>query len=234
MTMVIVLVTFFTLHKIDEYREESRLAKNRTKFQEKLLQLSKELEQSLPHIVALFPENIIQAIENKIFMEKPIHRELTKLLTAITASLPNEPDIFLLMPANHPYQYRKIWVTNGYQEFNQWNHESNPPTPANPLEHEEYGFNGHRIRQQFFTQLPNKLEHQLVEALLKGNQQTLKKPMKGNVIDNTNPSTWGLLKLNDKIVALIYLESSVMEYDYDNERVSKGLFHTGPTQLISN
>jgi uncharacterized membrane protein len=210
--VVVVLVTFFTLHKIDEYREESRLARNRILFKEKLIKQSKELENALSDVVTLFPEPIIQAIENKTFMEKPMHQELAKLLSAINASLPEAPKVSLLIPASHPYQYSKIWITYRYDEWNR-----------------EYE-NGERVYQQFFTQLPNPSERELVEALFNGSSPPLETLMDGQFIDNTNPSAWGLLKLNDKVVSLICLEGDITGY----ERVREEVFHPGPSKLISN
>ena len=217
--IAMVLVSFLIFHQIDEYREEARLAKNRVEFQEKLNKQSQELDKSLSQIITLFPDALLEAIHNKSLMEKQTSKELVKLLTAISASLPQIPHIALLMPAeHHPYQYQKIWITPEYDY--RYYDESD----------EQNVLKGHDTHQQFFTQLPNVVEREVIEVLFKGKIKPLSKRLSGKFIDNTEPSSWGVLKYQEDIVALIFLEGDIEGYG----RVRNKIFHAGPKTLISN
>ncbi len=204
--IVSILVAFFVAEKIDDYRENSRIAKNRIEFQNKLDKQSKALANSLSEVVTLFPENILQVLENKSFFEKKAKKELIAFLDAISASLPQEPEVALLIPTMPPYQYAKIWVM---------------PDRYNSDKTE---------KQQFFTQFSNDVEKEIVEALFKGEVQRLKVSLKGHFIDNSEPSAWGILKFNDKIVALIFLSQSIDGY----YNIRDDIFHSGTEKLISN
>jgi len=217
--IAMVLVSFLIFHQIDEYREEARLAKNRVEFQEKLNKQSQELDKSLSQIITLFPDALLEAIHNKSLMEKQTSKELVKLLTAISASLPQIPQIALLMPAeDHPYQYQKIWITPEYDY--RYYDESD----------EQNVLKGHDTHQQFFTQLPNVVEREVIEVLFKGKIKPLSKRLSGKFLDNTEPSSWGVLKYQEDIVALIFLEGDIEGYG----RVRNKIFHAGPKTLISN
>lgn len=208
--VIMVLVSFLIFHQIDKYREQTRLAKNRVEFQEKLDKQSQELEQSLSQMITLFPNSILQAIRNQSLLAKPTKQELTKFLSAISASLPQAPQIELLMPAAQPpYQYHQIWITSEY----------------------EYRYNDeHDIHQQFFTQLPNAVEREVVEVLLKGKIKPLTNRLQGKFLDNTEPSSWGVLKYQEHIVGLILLKGEIEGYNL----VRNKIFHAGPQSIISN
>jgi hypothetical protein len=199
-------VAFFVGEQIDDYRENSRIAKNRIEFQNKLDKQSKALANSLSEVVTLFPENILQAIENKSVFEKPAKKKLVAFLDAVSASLPEEPEVALLIPTMPPYQYAKIWV-------------SPDRYCSDKME-----------KQQFFTQFSNDVEKGIVEALFKGEVQSVKVSLKGHFIDNSEPSAWGILKFNDKIVALIFLSQSIDGY----YNIRDEIFHLGTEKLISN
>jgi hypothetical protein len=210
--IISILIAFLALQTIDEYREENRLAKNRIEFQEKLDKQSKALAESLSQMVTLFPSSLLQAIENKqVFKIKPKYEEdeLIKFLNAISVSLPQQPGIALLIPATPPYKYGKISF----------------------MSDNKYGYDPYKTEgQQFFIQFPNEVEKEIVETLFQGKTQMLKASLKGNFIDNSEPSAWGILKFNDKIVALIFLIQHIEGYG----RVRDEIFHSGPEILISN
>jgi hypothetical protein len=206
-----VLVTFFAFHKIDKYREESRLAKNRVEFKAKLEKQSKELGESLSHLVTRFPDKILQEIESKTVLKEPAEGEedeLKKLLGAISSSLSQNPSVVLLVPANPPYKYCQIGVYHS---------------------HYEYGHNKSAFRQ-FFLQFPDHVETEVIDALFLEKIKPLKASLKGHFIDNSDPSVWGILKYRSKVVALIYLEGTIGGYG----RVREKIFHSGPKKLISN
>ncbi|MDM8560501.1 hypothetical protein [Candidatus Parabeggiatoa sp. HSG14] len=217
--IVMVFVNFFIFHQIDKYREQARLAKNRVEFQEKLNKQSQELDRSLSQIITLFPDSILQAMHKKSLLEKQTGKELVKLLSAISASLPEIPQIALLMPAaHHPYKYHKIWITPEYDY--RYYDESD----------EEIVLKGHDTHQQFFTQLPNVVEREVIEVLFKGKIKPLTQHLNGKFLNNSEPSSWGILKYQEKIVALIFLKEDIEGY----RKVRKTIFHTGPKTLISN
>jgi len=218
--IAMVLVSFLIFHQIDQYREEARLAKNRVEFQEKLNKQSEELDKSLSQIITLFPDALLEAIHNHSVMEKPTIKELSKLLSAISASLPQIPQIALLMLAEqHPYQYQKIWITPEYESRYSKGYYS-----------EKTVLKAHDTHQQFFTQLPNVVEREVIDVLFKGKIKPLTKRLSGKVLDNTEPSSWGVLKYQEDIVALIFLEGDIEGYG----RVRDKIFHAGPKTLISN
>jgi len=210
--IISILFAFLALQTIDEYREESRLAENRVEIQEKLDKQSKALAESLSQIVTLFPSNILQAIENKKVLKiKPKDKEdeLIKFLNAISVSLPQQPGIALLIPAMPPYKYGKISFMSDHR----------------------YGYDPEKTEgRQFFMQFPNEVENEMVEALFQGKTQMLKTSLKGNFIDNSEPSAWGILKFNGKIIALIFLIQRIEGY----EQVRDEIFHSGSEILISN
>jgi len=148
------LVAFFVAEKIDDYRENSRIAKNRIEFKNKLDKQSKALANSLSEVVTLFPENILQVLENKSFFEKKAKKELVAFLDAISASLSQEPEVALLIPTMPPYQYAKIWVST-----------------------DRY-CSDKTEKQQFFTQFSNDVEKEIVEALFKGEVQRVNVSLK--------------------------------------------------------
>ncbi len=217
--IAMVLVSFLIFHQIDQYREEARLAKNRVEFQEKLNKQSQELDKSLSQIITLFPDALLEAIHNHSVMEKPTSKELVKLLSAISASLPKIPQIALLIPAEQqPYQYQRIWITPEY-DYRCYDESD-----------EQNLLKGHDTHQQFFTQLPNVVEREVIDVLFKGKIKPLSKRLSGKFLDNTEPSSWGVLKYQEDIVALIFLEGDIEGYG----RVRNKIFHAGPKTLISN
>ncbi len=215
-----VLVTFFIFHKIDEYREESRLAKNRVEFREKLVQQSKQLDKSLSHIVTLFPNTILQSFDNQTIQEKPATQELVKLLGAISLSIPDEPQVALLIPTKPPYKYQKIWISSKHRVVGSYK----------GFDESEKILSSHKAHQQFFTQFSNPIENDIVAALFLGKIKPLKASLEGHFLDNSEPSTWGILKYNNKMVALIYIEGTIEGYG----RVRSEIFHSGPDNIISN
>lgn len=200
--IISIFIAFLALQTIDEYREENRLAKNRIEFQEKLDKQSKALAESLSQIVTFFPSSLLQAIENKQVFKITPKDEEDELIKFLNA-------ISISLP-----QQPGIALLI-------------PATP--PYKYGKISFMSDKGRQ-FFMQFPNEVENEIVETLFQGKTQMLKASLKGNFIDNSEPSAWGILKFNDKIVALIFLIQHIEGYG----RVRDEIFNSGSEILISN
>ncbi|MGB3299594.1 MAG: hypothetical protein WBA76_15120, partial [Phormidesmis sp.] len=68
---------------------------------------------------------------------------------------------------------------------------------------------------------------------------TLKKPLKGQFMSNTVPSSWGVLKRNGKIIAIAYIQSNQFPAadpysPYSPPSPQHDTYHNGPDNLLSN
>jgi len=70
----------------------------------------------------------------------------------------------------------------------------------------------------------------IVEILFQGKIKPLTSRLRGEFLDNTDPSSWGVLKYQKDIVGLIFLNGNIEGYG----RVRNKIFHAGPKTMISN
>lgn len=89
------------------------------------------------------------------------------------------------------------------------------------------------LSTQLYTGFPSKKETRVIEQLFSGKLVALKAPLKGNVINNNIPSSWGVLKHNSRAIAVVYLQAKGSPNGYPVP--SNGDFHhNGPASLLTN
>jgi hypothetical protein len=203
----------------DHFRNQAATKASEAEF----IQAQSEINSSLDQVLDLFTAPLIEAIETNTLTEKGQLSSLTKLSSAVQSSFPNSPIMALVLPAPQPpYKYMRIDSSSISA--------SSGKTVLSP---------------KLFSTFPNKTETQAIEQLFAGKLPAITEPLSGQVINNTVPSAWGLLKSNGKIIAVVYLQSEYYqgiatpdaEYSsgYSDPAVASSTFHhNGPEALISN
>jgi hypothetical protein len=142
-------------------------------------QIQESVDQSLPKVLKLFTPSLLKSIQTNTISAS----EINQLFESVTVSLPHAPSLALLIPAKQPYKYYKI------------------DRQAIAL-----GKNGvPYLQPQFYLGFPTQLETKVVDQLFSKQVYALKTGLNGVFIKNTNPSSWGVLKLNNQAIALVYL-----------------------------
>ncbi|MBW4551173.1 MAG: hypothetical protein KME35_08705 [Aphanocapsa sp. GSE-SYN-MK-11-07L] len=138
--------------------------------------------------------------------------DLRQLLQSVTISFPNQPALALLIPADPPYKYSRI-----DQQAIQLNRKSN----------------AFFLSPQRFVGFPSSLEAKVVDQLFSGQNPKFTSGLNGVFINNTQPSSWGVLRYNNRVIALVYLG-----VDYQcpgpSEFVKARCVHPGPVSLHAN
>lgn len=216
-TIVTVILAFFVFHKIDEYRKQEIFARDAEKFAERLKNESKQLEEALIKVLPAFPEDLLQKMGDRTTLENTdCLKELTNFLRAVSLSIPDNPEVKLLTYANAPYKYLVISMAK----------QNNEGYYEDTDEYESY--------KQSYLVFSKELENKVVESLLKGNWQPLTEPLRGDFIDNTEPSSWGILKSGEQVVAIVLLTKPVERYYFNQLREKKSFSHSGPAKIHSN
>lgn len=214
-TIVTVILAFFVFHKIDEYRKQEIFARDAEKFAERLKNESKQLEEALIKVLPAFPEDLLQKIGDRTTLENTdCFKELTNFLRAVSLSIPDNPEVKLLTYANEPYKYLVISMAEAEQYY------------ENTDKYNWY--------KQSYLIFSKELENQAIENLFKENWQPLTEPLRGDFIDNTNPSSWGVLKLGGQVIAILLLKKPVDSYYFDQLREKRSFNHLGPAKIHSN
>lgn len=156
---------------------------------------SKELSEHFFIVLNYFSEDLIDYLE-KNAIEKE-NKKMLQLINAINVSSPYSPTIEILIPASKPYKYCKLRTSYSNEKF----------------------------ERQCFTSLPNKKEEEIIDDLFRGKIKPIDFPLSGIFIDNTVVGTWGALKHNQKIVALLTYKTSGSVYE---------TFTKGPDVFICN
>lgn len=182
-----------------------------------------ELNQSAPEILSLFTPPILEGLENNTLAEKGQLGNTSKLFQAIQTSFPQAPYATILTQASQaPYKYALITPNSIRADSGN--------TTLNP---------------ELYTAFPEEQESKAVEQLFAGKLPNVSEPLAGKFLDNTVPSTWGLLKRNDKVIAVVSLKASENNYDpyrgnnmplpYPNrDYTALDFHHDGPDQLFTN
>ncbi|MEM9091234.1 MAG: hypothetical protein AAGC93_21150 [Cyanobacteria bacterium P01_F01_bin.53] len=182
------------------------------------IQTQADMDDSMSEVLALFSPPLLEGLENNTLAEKGQLGNMAKLFNAIATSFPHTPVATVLIPANQaPYKYARI-------DGRSLKSNTNGKITLSP---------------ELYTTFPDKREAEAIEQLFAGTLPTLIEPLEGQLLNNTVPSSWGLLKRNDNIIAVVYLAEGYDEpYDnqnyYDYYPSSTEFHHDGPDKLLTN
>lgn len=227
---IMIGLAFIAFHQIDNYRKQLIFAQDSEKFAKRLETNAHTLEEALAKVIPTFPKSLIQTIAEHDLSQptEELDIELTQFLSALSLSIVGNPKVALLVCANDPYHYVKITVTeenNDYMEYEEYE-EGNTGRTNKAI--------GYELRKQLYIQFSNGLENKLVENLFQQKLYPLTEPLAGDFIDNTEPSSWGILKFGDEVIAILLLERPINNYYVENVlRAKKKFYHKGPTKIYA-
>ncbi|MGB7083981.1 MAG: hypothetical protein WBD47_00390 [Phormidesmis sp.] len=188
---------------------------------ENFYQTQADMNQSMSQVLPLFTPPLLEGLENNTLAEQGQLGNTAKLFNAIKTSFSHTPLTTVLVPANQaPYKYASI-------DSNSIRSNNAGKTILSP---------------ELYTTFPNEQESQAIEQLFAGNLPTIEQPLAGKVLDNTLPSSWGILKRDGKIIAVVSLKTDrygspdpYLSPAYPNSSAAKTPFHhNGPDELLSN
>ena len=201
-------------------RIRARVARQETLEQFNQAQL--ELNRTAPQILDLFTPPILEGLENNTLAEQGQLGNTSKLFQAIQSSFPQSPRTTLLVKADQvPYKYSLIKP------------ESIKTANSNKL----------TLTPELYTTFPQAAETEAVEQLFAGQLPTISEPLQGKFLNNTLPSTWGVLKRNNQVIAIVSLQNINSQFSdpyaipaaYSNsDNQQSKLHHKGPGELFSN
>ena len=189
---------------------------------ERFNQAQVELNQTAPEILSLFTPPILEGLENNTLTEQGQLGNTIKLFQAIQTSFPQSPYTTLLTRADQaPYKYAVITPNNIRANNNKLT-----------------------LIPEFYTAFPESQEAEAVEQLFAGELPNLSNPLEGQFLDNTVPSTWGVLRRNNQVIAVVSIQAGIDQYadpygspglTYPNNNPRWSDFHhDGPGELFSN
>ena len=180
-------------------------------------QAQNDLNTALDQVLDLFSPPLLEAIETNTLSEKGQLGNLSKLLSAVQTSFPHSPTATLIVPAAQPpFKYARI-------------NSSNIRSAGNGSKLS--------LAPQLYATFPTAKETEVIEQLFAGKLPTLQESLSGQVINNTVPSSWGVLKRNGKVIAILYLQSNTfpgidpaLPSPYSS--LPSPYHHSGPKRLI--
>ncbi len=174
------------------------------------IQAQNDLDTAMSEVLTLFTPPLLEALDTNTLAEKGQLGNMSKLFTAIESSFPHRPMVKLIVRSPQaPFKYASL---------NKGSIRSN---------------NGQTVLvPELYAAFPNERESKAIEQLFAGDLPVISEPLAGQIINNTLPSTWGVLKRNGQIMAVAYLQSNEF-YDFVPYG-SSALSHDGPATLISN
>lgn len=181
-----------------------------------------DLNQATPQILNLFTPPILEGLENNTLGEQGQLGNTSKLFQAIRASFPQAPYTTLLVKADQaPYQYALIKPDSIKSANNQGRLTLVP---------------------EFYTAFPQPQEASAVEQLFSGELPSISEPLEGKFLSNTVPSSWGVLRRNNRVIAIVSLQTLGDRYDdpyargayYNPYNLPLQFHHDGPDELYSN
>ncbi|WP_027845081.1 hypothetical protein [Mastigocoleus testarum] len=203
-----IALLFGGLEVITQVRTQSSIQTAQAEFN----QTQNTMDRSAKQVLGLFTQQLLEAIDTNTLAEKGELGNLRKLLNSIQASFPNQPSTTVVIKATQaPYEYASI--------------------NANSIKSNKQGqlF----LSPQLYTGFPTKQETQIIKQLFSGKLVAPKDPLKGSVIKNTIPSSWGLLKRNNRAIAVVYLEAKYSP-NGDPNLFNQDFHHNGPASLLTN
>ncbi|MEO0457273.1 MAG: hypothetical protein AAF152_11945 [Cyanobacteria bacterium P01_A01_bin.114] len=204
------------LQVINQVRAQSAVQAAEAKFYQNQI----EMDQSVDQILDLFTPPLLEAIDTNTLAEKGQLGNLRKLLISIQSSFPQQPSMAILTPATQePYKYTRI-------DTNTINANQQGQLYLSP---------------KLYTSFPSEQETQVIEQLFSGKLSSPTEPLAGQVINNTVPSSWGVLKHEGQVAAVVYLQAGAFD-DYGQpfqnqppyRSNNRKFHHDGPDSLLSN
>lgn len=190
------------LQIVNQVRAQEAIQTARAEFNQTQMDMNQTTEQ----VLKLFTPALLEGLGTNMLPEKGQLSNLSKLFSSIQASFPHRPTTAILVPATQaPYQYARI-DSGSIQANNQGQLFLSP---------------------QLYTGFPSVRETEAVEQLFSGQLPEINGALPGNIINNTVPSSWGVLRHNGRIISLVYLRASDPLFD-------QSFHHDGPEKLLSN
>jgi len=178
--------------------------------QAEFVQAQNDLDTSMAQVLTLFTPPLLEALDTNTLAEKGQLGNVSKLLKSVESSFPHRPIVELVVRSPQaPFKYARI--NKGSIRAN------NNKTVLVP---------------ELYAAFPEERESEAIEQLFAGELPVISEPLAGQIINNTLPSTWGVLKRNGKIISVVYLQSNEF-YDFVPYR-SPAFQHDGPDTLLSN
>lgn len=198
--------------EIDTYRKQAIFVRDAENFAQRLTANAQQLEKALMEVLPIFPQALLHKIRNQTILADT--EALKDFLVAMSLTIPENPEVKLLMRAEAPYHYRVISVIKKYD----YTHE----------------IDQYQLHEQPYILFSKDLENQTITNLFKEKRQPLTQPLKGDCIDNTEPSSWGVLKLEEQIVAILVLKKTIDAYYVNKLRKKQEFYHRGPASIHTN
>lgn len=196
------------LQVTDHFRAQAAAKTARSEFS----QTQADLNTSMQAVLNLFTPPLLEAIDTNTLAEKGQLGNLSKLFSAIKSSFPHSPNATLLVPAAQPpFKYARI-NSGSIRASNDGQLQLSP---------------------ELYATFPSEQEAQATEQLFAGELPTLTEPLAGQMINNTMPSAWGVLKRGAQVIAVVYLQSD-LAYDSVPYGAYPTFHHEGPDSLLSN
>lgn len=182
--------------------------------QAEFIQAQADLDTTVDQVLDLFSPELLAAIETNTLAEKGELGNLSKILSTIPSSFAHMPSTTLIVPASQkPFKYARIGRDNITTDN------------AGKLS----------VAPQLYATLPSQQETQAVEQLFSDKLPAVTEPLMGQIINNTLPSSWGVLKREGKVIALVYLQSDdSLSLKFDIPGALPEFHHDGPDSLSSN
>ncbi|NJM97505.1 MAG: hypothetical protein HC800_10345 [Phormidesmis sp. RL_2_1] len=202
-----IALTIGGLQVTNHFRSQAAAQASRVEF----FQAQSDLNAATQQVVNLFTPPLLEAIGTNSLAEKGQLGNLSKLLSAIPLSFPHSPNATLILLASQPpFKYAR--VTSGSIRS---------------------GDNGAlSLSPEFYATFPAEQEVQIIEQLFAGTLPEIKAPLKGQIINNTLPSAWGILTREGQVIAVVYLQSDLFS-SYPPDAIPS-FHHNGPDALFSN
>jgi hypothetical protein len=218
LTGIVAIVLFFGLQAANRVRgnvvaqlnRQETEQRQREEFEKASLEfdrIQQDLDRSLPQVLELFTPSLLNSIQTNTISPG----ELRQLFQAVKVSFPHSPSLALLIPAQQPYRYYRVDA-----EAIAYN--------------EERGF---LLQPQYYFGFPTQLETEAVNQLFAEQGAAPTAALNGVFIRNTVPSSWGVLRLNGRAIALVHLEAAY-SCPEPTELVKNICTHDGPAELYAN
>ncbi len=204
--IVAVALIIAGLQVTNHFREQVAAREAKAEF----IQVQNDLDSSMAEVLALFTPPLLEALDTNTLAEKGQLGNMSKLLNAIESSFPHAPTAKLLVRSPQaPFKYAQI-------------DESSIRSSNGRL----------LLSPTLYANFPSQRESVAIEQLFAGELPVISESLAGQVINNTLPSTWGVLQRDGQVIAVVHLQSSRF-YDFVT-RSSPGFHHDGPATLISS
>lgn len=180
-------------------------------------EIQTDMDRSVERVLPLFTAPILDGLSDNTLAEKGQISNLAKLLESVQTSFPHAPTMKIVTRADQPpFKYARI-------------------------DSSRIGTNSQgrlTLSPQYYATFPSEQETQIIDRLFEEQLAEITDPVVGQVINTEAPSSWGILKQDGEVVAVVYLQqidflalNNTNNYDY---RGPYDFSHTGPDSLMTN